>query len=401
MPDERAAINFAPTSYDGLTHFTRSVFDSLPRSDQRRWAEVYLRGLLTVHGKKSIRNIAKTVLDDPSAMQSIQQFINQSPWDWTPVRARLAQDIQTVLRPRAWIIEHLVIPKRGRQSVGVEQRFVQRDGRTVNSQLGVSIFAASEAASLPMDWRLHLSGQWLQDPHRRARTRIPTDINHRSETDLVLDMIDELTTKWGLAPPLPIVASAQADDAIRLIEGLLERSLEFLIQIEGNGVTRTGRNLTSRSPESSAHGDSAAIGWLADQISENCDDVSRPHRLTMPRANGHIQEHSNHLVSAAVQLPQVGVSLAAANLTLRIVGQRPQSGSRITRASITNLPRSPVGKVISLEALRNRSATESRRLNAEFGLQDFEGRSYPGWHHHLTLVSAAATCAAFGTQPVR
>ena len=24
-----------------------------------------------------------------------------------------------------------------------------------------------------------------------------------------------------------------------------------------------------------------------------------------------------------------------------------------------------------------------------YGLFDFEGRSFPGWHHHVTLVSAA------------
>lgn len=28
-------------------------------------------------------------------------------------------------------------------------------------------------------------------------------------------------------------------------------------------------------------------------------------------------------------------------------------------------------------------------LEEDFGLLDFEGRSYPGWHHHMTMVSAA------------
>ncbi|MFC0110199.1 hypothetical protein ACFFRB_28540 [Kibdelosporangium aridum subsp. largum] len=29
------------------------------------------------------------------------------------------------------------------------------------------------------------------------------------------------------------------------------------------------------------------------------------------------------------------------------------------------------------------------RLRDDFGLRHFEGRSYAGWHHHVTLVSAA------------
>jgi len=27
----------------------------------------------------------------------------------------------------------------------------------------------------------------------------------------------------------------------------------------------------------------------------------------------------------------------------------------------------------------------------DFGLLDFEGRSFPGWYHHMALVSAAYT----------
>ncbi|GAA3436544.1 hypothetical protein GCM10018954_061530 [Kutzneria kofuensis] len=29
------------------------------------------------------------------------------------------------------------------------------------------------------------------------------------------------------------------------------------------------------------------------------------------------------------------------------------------------------------------------RLNDGFGLRHFEGRSFRGWHHHVTLASAA------------
>ncbi|MGQ4426735.1 hypothetical protein ACN6LL_001412, partial [Streptomyces violaceoruber] len=30
-----------------------------------------------------------------------------------------------------------------------------------------------------------------------------------------------------------------------------------------------------------------------------------------------------------------------------------------------------------------------QRLQDDFGLLDFEGRSFPGWHHHMTMASAA------------
>ena len=48
-----------------LTRFVQEVFASLPRLDQRRWAEVYVRGLLRQDGRKSARNIADAVLGIP------------------------------------------------------------------------------------------------------------------------------------------------------------------------------------------------------------------------------------------------------------------------------------------------------------------------------------------------
>jgi SRSO17 transposase len=35
-------------------------------------------------------------------------------------------------------------------------------------------------------------------------------------------------------------------------------------------------------------------------------------------------------------------------------------------------------------------------MTENFGLRDYEGRMYPGWHHHVTLVSAAYAFAVLG-----
>lgn len=35
-------------------------------------------------------------------------------------------------------------------------------------------------------------------------------------------------------------------------------------------------------------------------------------------------------------------------------------------------------------------------MGRSLGLLDFEGRSYPGWHHHMALVSAAYAFRSLG-----
>ena len=78
-----------------LSAYCRRSLASLPRSDQRRWGEIYVRGLVTVPGRKSIRRIAEHVVGQ-RVDQGLQQFVNQSPWDERAVlrryRATLARE---------------------------------------------------------------------------------------------------------------------------------------------------------------------------------------------------------------------------------------------------------------------------------------------------------------------
>ena len=50
--------------------------------------EVCLRALMLDGKRKSIEPMAARLED--GAESCLQQFVNQSPWDWRPVRRRLA-----------------------------------------------------------------------------------------------------------------------------------------------------------------------------------------------------------------------------------------------------------------------------------------------------------------------
>src|SRR5690349_2280923 len=95
------------------------LFAHLPRADQRRRADVYVKGLLTTPGKKTLRRIAASVTPSPTAPQSLQQFVNDSGWPWRPVRAELATWITEHTAAHAWTLSPVVIPKRGALSAGV------------------------------------------------------------------------------------------------------------------------------------------------------------------------------------------------------------------------------------------------------------------------------------------
>ncbi len=128
-----------------LLAFTAQMFASLPRSDQRRWGETYLRGLMVDGHRKSIEPMAARLPDGDE--QCLQQFVNQSPWEWEPVRKRLALRMSAAIAPRALIVDDTGFPKAGRYSVGVARQYSGTLGKVGNCQIGVSVSAASEAAS--------------------------------------------------------------------------------------------------------------------------------------------------------------------------------------------------------------------------------------------------------------
>src|SRR5690625_7712647 len=66
--------------------------------------------------RKSIQPMAERLPDGD--MQSLQQFVGQSPWDPAPVQRRIATKVSRAIRPTAWIVDDTTVPKAGRQSVG-------------------------------------------------------------------------------------------------------------------------------------------------------------------------------------------------------------------------------------------------------------------------------------------
>lgn len=58
---------------------------------------------------------------------------------------------------------------------------------------------------------------------------------------------------------------------------------------------------------------------------------------------------------------------------------------------------SSVGELLRLARLTRRVARDEERIGERVGMRDFEGRSFNGWHRHMTLASAAHAVSALAT----
>src|SRR5215216_5156055 len=127
-----------------------------PRSDQFKQGRVYLHGLLLDGERKSIEPLSRRVPGGNE--QNLQQFINQSPWDPTPVlrayRARMAAAFATDGGVIA--IDDTGFPKQGTHSVGVARQYSGTLGKIANCQVGVFLGYASPHGHVALDRELFL-----------------------------------------------------------------------------------------------------------------------------------------------------------------------------------------------------------------------------------------------------
>jgi SRSO17 transposase len=117
-----------------LVAFAAEVLASLPRTDQRARGECYLRGLMLEGRRKSIEPMAARLGE--VHYQALHHLVAVSPWDWRPVRRRLAEHLVGALEPTAWAVDDTGFPKDGDHSVGCSASTPERWARRPTASWG-------------------------------------------------------------------------------------------------------------------------------------------------------------------------------------------------------------------------------------------------------------------------
>lgn len=375
-----------------LPAFARGLFEHLPRADQRRWAQIYLEGLLNTPGKKSVRRIAGAVSGSLTAPQSLQQFVNASPWDWMPVREQLARWVERRLPLRAMVIDRVILRKRGQHSCGVHRRYLASTGRSVTCQVGVGAFLASDDAALPVDWSLLLPRAWTEDPLRRARARIPDAARAWPFTTHVLELAGQGAT--GARPrPLPVVADLEGLSGASALIGRLDMDeREFVVSVPGKLGIVPGSGRMAH-----CHLNASFRGPLLPAYRLHGRDPGCQVRIEELAGAGGLGAET--VTSCLVHVPEPGPG--AALRTYRLLAVRNGAKGRSAQLWLTNMLDTSTEEVLALAGTLSRTARAVRDMEEHVGLLDFEGRSYPGWHHHMTLVSAAYAHRLLSSAPRR
>jgi SRSO17 transposase len=189
-----------------LDLFLAEMLTPWGRKDRRQWGGVYLRGLLLDGERKSAGAMAARLPDGNE--QSLQQFLNQSPWDWFPLWHQMATRVERSFAPAvAWIIDDTGFPKKGEHSVGVARQYSGTLGKTANCQMAVSLHRTDARGSSPLGFRLYLPREWTDDRARGRAAGVPEEISFQPNWRLALALLDE-ALDWGRPKPPVVLADA-------------------------------------------------------------------------------------------------------------------------------------------------------------------------------------------------
>jgi SRSO17 transposase len=162
------------------------------RTESKRHAESYVRGLLSPLERKNGWTIAEHVGEpEPKALQ---RFLNLSPWDVDALLDVIREYAMENLADPGGILvaDPTGFAKKGTHSVGVQRQYSGTLGRIDNCQIATFLaYVTPGRDRVLLDRRLYLPKEsWVADPARCAAAGVPLDVVFKTRPEQVREMIE-------------------------------------------------------------------------------------------------------------------------------------------------------------------------------------------------------------------
>jgi SRSO17 transposase len=384
---------------DELTAFLEGMTAEMGRADRRTWALAYVRGLLLDGDRKSAGAMAERLAAIDHAgrdyEQALQQLLTDSPWADRPVRDQLARWAakRSGRGEKLVVVDDTGFPKKGAHSVGVAPQYSGSIGAVGNCQVAVTVQLAAAGAVVCVDAELYLPERWAADPARCAAAGVPAGVGHRPKWQIALGLLERAKAN-GVTGTL--LADADDGSVAKFRAGLVAQGWAYAVAVRPTVVVIAadedlgevppwrGTGNRPRRPARVRHLQvraTPARRWAADRAAD--------FRRVTWRAGS-----KGPLVSrfAAWRVRPAGKvsSRRMPGEECWLLAEWPAGEADPAKFYLSNLPAGTPLRAI-VRAARGRWWVEQsyQQMKEELGLDHFEGRSWRGWHHHVTLVMLA------------
>lgn len=369
-----------------LAEFVDRIGNVLGHPSRKESFAIYALGLLGDGERKSIEPIAARACPDPNRVDAMHQkllhFVGVSDWQDVEVRrtaARYALPFLTRHDPiSTWVLDDTGMLKQGTHSVGVQRQYTGSAGKVANCQIAVALSVTTAKDHLPIDFDLYLPRSWTGDRARRISAGIPKQIRFRTKVEMGLDLVRRAVE--ADVPRGVVIADSGYGDSAKFRRALRQLGLHYALGVGANlNVWRADKFEVRR-------GDKISLKELAARI-----PAKAIRRVTW-------REGTKGKLSARFAFRRV-VPCRADGVppidreVIWLVIEWEDGKTEPSKYYFCSLPRETKRKQL-VRTLKQRWRTERifEDLKGELGFDHFEGRSYRGWQHHVSVVLC---CYAF------
>ena len=322
----------------------------------------YMRGLLGTAERKNGWQMSEYI--GASTPYAMQQFIYRGRFSADELRDELRLYVSENIGEEDGVLvgDETGFLKQGKHSCGVKRQYSGTAGRIENCQIGVFLTYASSKGHSPLDRRLYMPQEWMEDPERCKKAGVPEDAVFKTKPQMLLEMLKEATQagvpyKW-------VTGDCVYGDFTDIRTWLEEQGKCYVFNVSGKAYV--WRSMKQESI-SSILKNLPEEGWFE----ASCGDGSKGTRLY------------DWLVLSINQGTIDGFERS-------ILIRRSKSSPDELRAYLCFAPiNTPAQKLAEVAGCRWTVETCFKESKSEVGLDQYEVRSYDGWHKHITFACIA------------
>jgi SRSO17 transposase len=356
------------------------------RAEARERSARYLRGLLGPVERKNGWQLAEAAGErDP---QGMQRLLRTAVWDADAVRDELLRCVAERFGAEdgALILDETGFLKKGTRSIGVKRQYSGTAGRVENCQVGVFLGYASPRGRALIDRSLYLPADWAADPERRAAGGVPAGVEFRTKPELAWDMVGRaraagLPFRWVLGDTV-----YGQDPGLRARLASLAPAAHYLL-----AVPATTPVWTRPARPAGQSGDRVRLAWEGRTAADLAAALPADAWRRLSAGDGAKGPRTYDWATARVAIGEDGWPGPEGWLLAR----RSVSDQADHAHYLSNAPAdTPLQALVAAAGLRWSIEQGFEEAKGEVGLDQYEARTWAGWHRHVTLSLLALTFLA-------
>lgn len=376
-----------------LTKFLDEMFADMGRRERLEAMCAYVSGLLLDGERKSVLPMAARLVDDEREIQAmrqrLQECVSVSTWPEAEVWRRLALYVEREMPGvEAFVIDDTGFPKKGKHSVGVQRQYSGTLGRIDNCQIAVSTHLAGERGSACIGMELYLPESWASDRARRKKAGVPDKVEFREKWRMALTQLDAALAA-GLRKHV-VLADAGYGDITEFREQVSARALPWVVGIS-SAIVVWPPEARLALPPSPPRGRPPSRLRDDRHPPQSIERVARRMRFSTVRWRAGSRDwQSSRFAAARVHTAHKHGAGAPPGPCVWLLAEWPKGEKAPTRFWLSSLPADTSQQtLVRLAKLRWRVERDYQEMKSEVGLDHYEGRTWLGFRHHVTLAGVA------------